>query len=129
MKQIIYLVSSLVLAFGGQSAFAADRTVQAEYDSSTRTIQLLIEDVKESAQACNYYVDRMVYFKTARVLSLSLAEDPCFIQVIGKKKATFVWSVPRSLHQESFCLRVESENVARITFDGTRAVVSESCGK
>ncbi len=129
MKQIIYSMLFLALAMAGQSAFAADRVVQAEYNSSTREVQLLIEDTKESGQACNYHVTKMTYYKDARLLSLHLGEEPCFLQVIGKKKASFVWSVPRSLHQESFCLRVDGKSLARITFDGSRAVVSESCSK
>lgn len=108
-------------------AHAKDRTIQAEYDPSTRELSLLIEDAQESSRACDYHVQSMAYYTKARLLSLSLAEETCLTDVIGKKKAMFRWGLPRSLHMSDFCVRVDSKRVARITLDAERATVSQGC--
>jgi hypothetical protein len=125
MKLTVLL--ALVLGFLSQNAYAVERTVQAAYESATREVHLLVEDVKESSSACDYHVQKMSYDRRNKVVSLALAEEPCFVDVIAKKKVLFKWSLPRSLHMKSFCLKVDGKYMARVAFDASNVTVSQSC--
>ncbi|HEX4925011.1 MAG TPA: hypothetical protein VFV50_13035 [Bdellovibrionales bacterium] len=125
MKQFAALV--LLTLTISTNALAVERTVQAEYDPSTRHLSLLIEDAQESSRACDYHVQSMAYYSKHRLVSLQLAEETCLTEVIGKKKAMFTWHLPRALHMNDFCLRVNSKKIARITLEADRAVVTQGC--
>ncbi|MEQ1876435.1 MAG: hypothetical protein ABL958_07300 [Bdellovibrionia bacterium] len=124
MGKILLTMTALFIA---TSANAAERTVQAGYDSSAREVQLLIEDVQVSTRACDYHVAKMSYDKNRRVLGLTLAEEPCFTDVVAKKRAMFKWNMPRSLHMNSFCLRVDNRYLGRVTFESASVTVNPSC--
>ena len=125
MGKILTTIMTTLLFAG--SAGAVERTLMTEYDPGVREIQMLIQDVQESMRACDYHVVKMSYEKRRRVLSLTLAEEPCFTEVLGKKKALFKWNLPRSLHNNNFCLRVDNRNLGRLTFDGTNVAVTPGC--
>ena len=127
MKHLLLACLSILTFSAANNAYAIDRTVQAGYDPSVREVQLLIEDAVEVGRACDYHVSNMTYHKNQKILSLTLSEEACFTDVFGKKKAMFKWNLPRSLHMSSFCLRVNSKILGRITFDASNVTVTNSC--
>jgi hypothetical protein len=121
-----FVLSALILLLS-PSAKAVDRTVSADYDPAQREIQLLIEDAQESTRACDYYVQQLMYSPMYRMLTVRLAEEPCFTDVVAKKKAILKWNLPRSLHMKDFCLRVDSKRLARIKLDASSVSVLQDC--
>jgi hypothetical protein len=120
-----YLITFLVTP----NSSASDRTVTGSVDRATHIVKLQIEDVKPSANACDYHIQRFEYISALRSLLVDLGEERCFQDIYGKNKAELCWIPPRSLRVGGkLCLVIDGRRVGTLQFGSdTASLLSERC--
>ncbi len=94
--------------------------VQLTYDNASHGLTAVISEVQTSQNACDLVLTKFEYMGDVKLMNLELAEDFCPMDIVGNRKATVSWQVPRTLRQGGeFYLRVNGKVLGTVTIDNS----------
>lgn len=125
------LVLSLAAIFSSIPSQATEpaapikQTISAITMTPDHALALTIEDTAAVANACDLSVDRFEYLPAIGLLTLHTLNAPCPLDMSGKRKTDFIWTLPMSLRAGGdLHILLNDDSIFDLKLTGKKASIS-----
>lgn len=126
MKKIALFVAAVLVApMIAQADIAATYNVQLDYDNASHRLVTVVTETATSQNACDLVLTRFEYLADVKLVNVEFSPDFCPMEIVGNRKGTVSWQLPRDLRQTGeFNLRVNGKVLGKVTINGSANAAS-----